>query len=414
MIINRLKNYLILIGLFLFFLFPILPTAIQSISYVLVFLVILLSNLKSISINYQKIKIYFYLSGFYWLSLVSFLWTANINGFIKEVSSNFLLVLFPLLLFIQYSLDRKLILYLKLFFVFASILLSIKILIYGSFGYMMLEHYHGNLYFYNLDFFNRILKIIPLGYETLYNAAQYTYPNKNGILHRNYSSTLYLISIIFILSLIKDNKKRYIKFIGFSIAGYFVLNIFYYRSLINIALIILLPIFYLLWTKSFITKKNIILFCSLLLGSLIFFKKNILTILEHHDIERYVLYVTSIQLIKDNFLLGIGIGDVFEVLNIKNHSLRSIYQMQELNNHSQFLFYFLATGILGFLLFAFHFLKLIFLNKNNFEILCLILVVLSNCLFENFLSRMVGIEIILIVYLIIFFKNNEMIQSDPI
>jgi hypothetical protein len=88
--------------------------------------------------------------------------------------------------------------------------------------------------------------------------------------------------------------------------------------------------------------------------------------------------------------------------------------MQELNNHSQFLFYFLATGILGFLLFAFHFLKLIFLNKNNFEILCLILVVLSNCLFENFLSRMVGIEIILIVYLIIFFKNNEMIQSDPI
>jgi hypothetical protein len=336
------------------------------------------------------------------------------NGFIKEVSSNFLLVLFPLLLFIQYSLERKVILYLKLLFIFASILLSIKILIYGSYGYMMLEHYHGNLYFYNLDFFNRILKTIPLGYETLYNAAQYTYPNKNGILHRNYSSTLYLISIIFILSLIKDNKKRYIKFIGFSIAGYFVLNIFYYRSLINIALIILLPIFYLLWTKSFLTKKNIILSCSLLLGVLILFKKNILSILEHHDIERHVLYSTSIQIIKENFILGLGIGDVFEVLNIKNNSLRSIYHIPELNNHSQFLFYFLATGILGFLFFTFHFLKLIFLNKNNFEIICLILVVLSNCLFENFLSRMVGVEIILIVYLIIFFKNNEKIQSDPI
>jgi hypothetical protein len=412
--INRLKKYLILIGLFLFFLFPILPIALQSISYVFIFLVLLSSNLKSISINYQKIKIYFYLSAFYWLSLVSFLWTANMNGFIKEVSSNFLLVLFPFLLFIQYSLDRRVILYLKLLFVFSSIILSIKILIYGSYGYMMLEHYNGNLYFYNLDFFSRILKTVPLGYETLYNAAQYTYPNKNGILHRNYSSTLYLISIIFILSLFKDNKKRYIKFIGFLIAGYFVLNIFYYRSLINIALIILLPIFYLLWTKSFVTKKNIILFCTLILGVLILFKKNILSILEHHDIERYVLYSSSIQIIKENFILGLGIGDVFEVLNIKNHSLRSIYQIHELNNHSQFLFYFLATGILGFLFFTFHFLKLIFLNKNNFEIICLILVVLSNCLFENFLSRMVGVEIILIVYLIMFFKNNEKIQSDPI
>jgi O-antigen ligase len=402
-----LKNNLILFGLLFFFLFPMLPIALQSISYVFILLVLLLSNFNKISLNAANIKTFTFLSGFYILSIISYFWSSNTIGFIKEVSSNFLIILFPLLLLISVKLESKNIKILKFTFVGAAFILSIKILIYSSYGYMMLEHYHGNLYYYNLNIFERILKSISLGYETIYNAAQYTYPNKNGILHRNYSSTIYLISIIFIYSLLKENKKLVIKIIYILLIGYFTLNIFYYRSLINMALIIFLPFIYFFWNKGLVTLKNIIYLFILMVFAIFLFNKNILQLLERFDIERYVLYTSSFHLIKENFIFGIGVGDVFEVLNSRNQSLRELFNIQELNNHSQFLFYFIATGFLGFILFILNILKLLLSFKYDFEIICLLLIFFSNCVFENFLSRMVGVEIYLLVYLIMLFKKNQ-------
>lgn len=402
-----LKNNLILFGLLFFFLFPMLPVALQSISYVFVFIVLILSNFNKISLKIDNVKTFTFLSGFYILGLISYFWTSNTIGYIKEVSSNFLIVLFPLLLFIQLKLKFKNKKILKLIFVGSAFILSIKILVYSSYGYMMLEHYHGNLYYYNLNIFERILKSISLGYETIYNAAQYTYPNKNGILHRNYSSTIYLISIIFIFSMLQKNLKIWLKILGVLFIVYFALNICYYRSLVNMALLVFLPFVFFIWKKQIMTFKGTIGILFIAIVLILFFNHHIFNFLKLYDIERYVLYKTSFEMIKDNFIYGIGLGDVFELLNNRNQSLREILNIQELNNHSQFLFYFMATGFLGFILFILNGCKLLLSFKNDFEIICLLLIVFSNCIFENFLSRMVGVEIYLLVYLVMLFKKNE-------
>jgi hypothetical protein len=341
------------------------------------------------------------------MSLTSYFWTTNKEGFFNEIKTNFLILLFPLILFIDINIKSKTLYILKILFILSSFLLSIKILVYCSYGYTMLEHYNGNLYLYNQNLIERILSTITLGYEKIYNAAQYTYPNKNGVLHRNYSSTIYLFSIVFLISLIEKVNSLQKKIMLALLILYFSITITYYHSLVNILILILISVYFILKKTNIPPFKTIAILFMVLFSFSLYNYSSILDLFKKFDIERYILYKTAFGIIKENIYFGIGMGDVYETINKMSKDMRALYNISELNNHSQFLFYFLSGGIASFVLFIAHFFRLINFNRSNFEVIFLTLIFLSNCLFENFLSRMVGVELYLILFFVISLNNKS-------
>jgi len=66
--------------------------------------------------------------------------------------------------------------------------------------------------------------------------------------------------------------------------------------------------------------------------------------------ERILIWQSSIQVIKKNFLFGVGTGDVKDllVLEYEKKEITSAYE-QKLNTHNQYLQTFVAVGFIGFL-----------------------------------------------------------------
>jgi len=108
---------------------------------------------------------------------------------------------------------------------------------------------------------------------------------------------------------------------------------------------------------------------------------------------RVMIYKCGIETLKKSAVLGYGIGDVQEKLDRCYSSNNSNFVKGMYNSHNQFLFIWLSTGILGFVVFiallAFYFKKSIQYKDNiMFSVLMLYCIIF---LFENVLSRQSGV-----------------------
>ncbi|WP_165819336.1 O-antigen ligase family protein [Flagellimonas aquimarina] len=121
-----------------------------------------------------------------------------------------------------------------------------------------------------------------------------------------------------------------------------------------------------------------------------------------NDIETYNstnvrngVYFCSLKIIKENALLGVGLGDAQDKLNdcYRDELGAKIYGWTTYNTHSQYLFFLLTAGLLGLLLFLTSLsiqLKISVERKENQHFYFLIIVAII-CLTENVLVRSDGL-----------------------
>ena len=110
--------------------------------------------------------------------------------------------------------------------------------------------------------------------------------------------------------------------------------------------------------------------------------------------ERILVWQTSLEIIKENFLFGVGTGDIKDrlVQEYEKENISKAYQAR-LNAHNQYLQTFIALGLMGFLILILVLifpLVLSFKEKNTIYLLFLLLFGF-NLLFESMLERQAGV-----------------------
>lgn len=109
---------------------------------------------------------------------------------------------------------------------------------------------------------------------------------------------------------------------------------------------------------------------------------------------RLLIWQTSAEIIKDNFLFGVGTGDVKDVLmsKYKEKGLTGAYK-ENLNAHNQFLQTFIALGLPGILLLlaSFVFPFILAIKTRNYIYLAFLIIVFINFLTESMLETIAGV-----------------------
>ncbi|MCX6231078.1 MAG: O-antigen ligase family protein [Bacteroidetes bacterium] len=115
---------------------------------------------------------------------------------------------------------------------------------------------------------------------------------------------------------------------------------------------------------------------------------------EDGTVQRIEIWKTSITLIKENFLIGVGTGDVKDAL-LKSYDEKGMTfaKNKNLNAHSQYFQTFITLGIIGFLILLSLFIfPLIHAFKNrNFIYLFFLLIVAINIAVESMFENQAGV-----------------------
>ena len=125
---------------------------------------------------------------------------------------------------------------------------------------------------------------------------------------------------------------------------------------------------------------------------------------------RLGVYDCSWTIIKQQLLMGYGVGDAQKELNLCYANKSDILLMHRFNSHNQYLDITIKTGLIGLFVFL-GFLVINFINaiKKKNQLLIMILVLYCMLfLVENVLSRQSGV--ILFFFLICFFNNAKPIS----
>ncbi|MFD0795858.1 O-antigen ligase family protein [Maribacter chungangensis] len=131
--------------------------------------------------------------------------------------------------------------------------------------------------------------------------------------------------------------------------------------------------------------------------------------------NRIHIWKSSISLLKANFLLGVGTGDIRAELNnqylVDGHPYLS---NKDANTHNQYLDYFIKFGIFGFgiLLFCFYTYVKSALNKSNPTYLMFLILALMCMFTENILSRQLGIVFFFFFQSLFFFSESKEVKTS--
>lgn len=397
--------------------FPIMPNAVQSLSFMLYIFSLTLCNFDLI---YKRIKIrklwiiYFIITGYLWFSVITIFWSGNLDEALKDLGRQSLLFIFPFVtIFLFKSLKEK-----TLTLVAYSYLTGL--IIYIIIWYFF--HVEGVSVFQEIiakeapirdkSFFDKITFILSNSYtDYISGATEEGHKIIDGykiFSHRVYISS-YFVFGFFLANWTAFKSKRLItKIICLIVSFIFLFFILYLSSIQSLLLLLIALIFSIKFIKN---KKAIVII--LLLGIIIFYKplSNKFTSIGNFEIvqkvnidddqniiidyKRFKIYKCIKKNFSANNFIGLGVGDVQDYLDGCLYGEKNSFAdpLKEYNSHSQFLHYFMVGGIINLLLFLFCFyylFKCAYKEKNNMY-LYFLLIVFILCMFENYLSRIYGI-----------------------
>lgn len=135
--------------------------------------------------------------------------------------------------------------------------------------------------------------------------------------------------------------------------------------------------------------------------------------------SRLIMWSTSLRLINENLLFGVGTGDVSDALDEKNKQLGNTgVAERSLNSHNQYLNTWVQLGLIGFLLlFVIIITSMITaLSVRFMPFVYLIMVISLTMSFESFLETQAGIipVTLLMTLFVIKAKKNEIAHSDTV
>ncbi|MBU3820662.1 O-antigen ligase family protein [Flavobacteriaceae bacterium XHP0103] len=331
----------------------------------------------------------------FFLLALSLIYTNDINTGLKSLQHILALLIFPVVcfLFIERINDDELGFLLSVF-----VLACLFQLIYIHFNFFNQGLYKNlrEAKFYDLPF---RVSILSLKYQPL---------------HPTYISIWYSLSIAILLKKIPKNintfnkKLKFLSFIILISAFIFTIIILSSRAGIVSLIIVFATYFIVFFSKKtrfilfmFFLTTLLLLFKNISFVSARFieeFKKTELLPPEgkrHNSINiRVGIYKCAVKIIKENPLLGVGVGDTQDKLDSCYESYNTdAYSLKTYNSHNYYFHIVLSCGLIGFVFFIYSFVfffKIVYSN-NSFVYLSLLLMMITVMFFENFLSRNHGV-----------------------
>jgi O-antigen ligase len=123
---------------------------------------------------------------------------------------------------------------------------------------------------------------------------------------------------------------------------------------------------------------------------------------------RIIMWSTSVDVWKDNFLFGVGTGDYDDALTEKNRQYKNLGVASErLNAHNQFLNTGVQLGLIGVVFLLMIFLSAYFNPTKSVWYTLILVVFFINFLVESFLETQAGIILFCTLLLLFYFPNEE-------
>lgn len=405
----------------LVFAFPILPSAIQSITIILLVSLSVIRVLinKKFNLDREQVVVYAITTAWVIFLCLTIFYSKEMGYGISMAQRYLNIIAIPLVLnffppknFLQKSC------YFYLSFIISN-LLFVFIIYYKAI--LVVEKTCFPEIYYN-NFLDKISFILKKPNHIIFSCFE-SESKHSFFIHRVYNSMNFLFSILLLIELVF--MKKFSKNIGFylltiicfTVFGYLI---FYQFSVINVVLaLVLIPVFIIIRIPSKKAKKllsvlTITTLTFIVITNLNFtsnkvaakylipavnLAKKVFTGNDYGSIdERYEINTASKNLIQDSFLFGYGIGDTQNELNKyylehKNstNAFKIAYEKQ-LNTHNNYAFFMLSGGVILLVLFlislVFSFYKGIYF-KNWIYVFFLIIIAV-NLMSENILSRIHG------------------------
>ena len=285
-----------------------------------------------------------------------------------------------------------------------------------------------------------ILLIHALFSKLLYDTENsFVYSNLSWSFHPSYFATYLTFAIAIIADFVFLN---YNKMTLQARAGLMILALFFFTvvfllsSKAGIGSLIIITVLYILFVMFM--KKMIQLGIWLIIISVLCFyaafnlfpyalmrinKANIINNLNESSIlrdtsstaERLVIWKTSWEIMKQNFIFGVGTGDVKDALlkKYKEKNLQGLYE-HKLNTHNQYLQTYIALGIIGFLtLLAMLILPAIWaICKGNYLYFVFLLIFSVNIIVESMLEIQAGVIFFAFFNSFFFWTGNGWLKSS--
>lgn len=293
----------------------------------------------------------------------------------------------------------------------AGVLVSSCACLYLSYQDCWHETENGTVF--NFDIWNRDITV----YETFTTGHSYfTYVFLSHFTHPAYYSIHFIYVLIFLIYMLLKQNKLWIKIvISFMILYCFVFVLFLQCRAELMSLIFVSFIFLLYYSISRKYYKSLVL-GGLIIGGIIFVVvphtrlsgmisglNKILDRIDNQSIQpnlgdeeyiRIFLWKNAFEIIKREPILGVGIGDVDSEMEKENIKAKIIET--SLGSHNQYLYCWLAMGILGFLLLLAMFASAFYYGVKNryFPLITFVGVIMICISFENMLTRVYGIMFI--------------------
>ena len=400
---------LILLGVSLFGVYPLIPHKFESIS---VFLLALCSLIYRI-LTPKKIifkKTFFIVSSIYFILFLSVLFSEDTARGLKKMETTLSLLAFPIIFYLLLGKSFVDLNRIKLFFLKSY---YVSCLIFTSFSFYLFEIYENSKYVTKDSNFYRIA----------------IFDNKLIGEHPIYVSIFISIAIIFGFSFFDKEKKISFKNSSIVFAHCYLITLLLMLMSKGVILSLLMVfIIKLIKQKSF-TKIH---FFSLTLILTTFFIlipsennrfKEILDLNSYKKLDknnstsiRFITYKCGLKSLLNSPIFGYGIGDVQEKMDLCYQDENANFSKKMYNTHNQYLFIWLSSGIIGFVIFIgilFYYFKKSIEFKD--EVMFSILVLYSfTFLFENVLSRQSGVIFFCFIinyFLWINFNKNKTLLS---
>jgi len=253
-------------------------------------------------------------------------------------------------------------------------------------------------------------------------------------LHPTYISLWYCFSICIIVHFFKRTTKLYLKLLFVLFSLLLLITIIILSSRIAFLILLVLVLFFIITKVPKKTRKYFTIAFILIsfygVTQVSFISSRVIDEFKqtklappvgkaHNSLNiRVGIYTCSVKLVKDNFFLGLGIGDVqMELNNCYLNYNTDAYLITNYNSHSYFLHVLLVGGILGFFsfIYMFYFFVKVAIKHKGFLYGGFLIIILLSMLFENVLSRNHGIVFFAIfnsIFISYHFLNHQNVNSN--
>lgn len=384
---KELKENLVLSSLFFLAFFQFLPINIESYG---VFILIFIGCIVSKKINISDINIILCFSLFFLYEILTLTYTDNYDRGFKVLLRRIAFLLMPIaFILIKDIITKKTIRVFLMGYIISLFMLGVCLIFFI-------------VNFFEIDSLNLLSLAIKNGKfkHTLLN-------NFYRDLHPTYASINFLLGILILLQGMLVHKKT--RVINLFLVFFFTLIILLLNSRIAIiSYVFVVPIFLLLSFNFLNFKKllylltfSVVISCLTInfigekkTDTLKLYAKNSLKINEE-GVSRIQIYETSLGIIKQKYLFGVGVGDVKSEL-IKNYKARGLddyYKNKNYNSHNQYLHFLMEGGLPLLILFLLTLGYLFYhsIKKKDYLFFSFLLIIFLVLFTENIFNRINGI-----------------------